>query len=208
MSWCRPTINHKVKTILTLPQTVSVFVCAFAQPRKGPFTFLMSACINAAPTRRAAVNFDIGDFTRKSVEKVHFWLNSDKNIYGHFIHEEPRTYCRSGDIDSPQKHRWATVNICTLLTDKQHFVCIATMVTRIHQSVTLICTLPNTSRSMPPMACDIPTKYYLQETAFPFAHLQYFRLSRNIQHLKVENVHYRVHKSSKAGRWILSRTRL
>jgi len=36
--------------------------------------------MNVAPTKQISVNFDIGDFCEKSVEKLHIWLKVDEYL--------------------------------------------------------------------------------------------------------------------------------
>jgi hypothetical protein len=94
--------------------------------------------------------------SRRSVEKVQFWLNSDKNIWAFYTR-------RAKDVLLLRRHGFAikallydSQYLYIVDTDTQHFVCIAAMVTRIHQSVTLIRTLPNTSRSIATYALSYP----------------------------------------------------
>jgi hypothetical protein len=122
--------------------------------------------------------------SRKSVEKVQFWLNSDKNIRALYTR-------RARDVLLFRRNRFATkALLCNsqylyiVDTDTWYFVWIATMVTRIHHIVTSIRTLPNTSRSKPPMACHVPTMYYLQDTDPPFSTLTVVQIIEEYPALK------------------------
>jgi len=148
-----------------------VYLCLYGRSHSSEKRLLASSCPHVSMWLQLdglQVNFAIGDTTKICRGSPILVKIGQKYIWALYTR-------RAKDILLFRGHRFATkALLCNsqylyiVEADTQHFVCIATVVTRIHQSVTLTCTLPNTSRSKPPMACHVPAQYYLQDTEPPF----------------------------------------